>query len=388
MPGRTIALLIGGVAVLAVVIFLARQLPGLRTENQPAPVRTAAVPEGSTERILRITGSTVGQNNVTLRAPYLRGSRTRGGGGGFNLVLKDLVAEGTAVAKDDIVATFDRQELMDRLDNLKAERDQAEGTVKSLQATLLAAREAREQKIRVAKAAVDSAVLDLKTAPVRSAIQADLFKLNLEEAQATYKELISEATDFEVSQKAQERAAELEADQTRIQVSRAEASSERMVVRAPRAGRVVISQVFRGGTYNTIRAGDQLRPGQPYLDIVAPGPMMVEALVNQADVIRLRIGDSATVTPDAFPDIRLPARVYAVGGMAVSDGWRGNYVRNVPVLIKISKSDPRVLPSLTVSVDVKLDPWKEGTPTQPEAHLSEPPAGAPVNDELAADAGN
>ena len=45
-----------------------------------------------------------------------------------------------------------------------------------------------------------------------------------------------------------------------------------MVVRAPRAGSVVIRQTVRNGDYATVRAGDELRPGQPYLDIVARGP--------------------------------------------------------------------------------------------------------------------
>ena len=121
---------------------------------------------------LRLIGTTVGENSVTLRAPYLRGSRNRGGGSGdFHLVLKDLIDQGSVVTKGDLVATFDRESMLQRLDTLNAETSQAEASLMSLQAKLLADREVRAQQIRVAKATAAAAALDLKTAPVRSAIQ-------------------------------------------------------------------------------------------------------------------------------------------------------------------------------------------------------------------------
>ena len=55
-----------------------------RTAQNPRPawsVPTVEVHTGTLERILRLTGSTVGENSMTLLAPHLRGSRTRGGEG-------------------------------------------------------------------------------------------------------------------------------------------------------------------------------------------------------------------------------------------------------------------------------------------------------------------
>ena len=347
---------IGAIAVLAFAVAVSRDRVGnLVRPAATVPPHTVLVQEGNVERILRLTGTTAGENSVTMRAPYLRGSRRRGGGSGdFHLVLKELIDQGSTVKKGDVLAVFDRQTMLDRLDNIKAERDQTAATLKSLEAALLANREARAQRIRVARSAVEMAALDLKTAPVRSAIQAAVFRLNLEEAQAEYKALVAEAADFKASQQAQLRFEELELEDARIDVSQAEANAERMVVRSPRDGIAVISETYRNGQFDTIRAGDELRHGQPYLDIVAPGPMIVEARVNQLDVRRLRVGDSAEVVPEAFPDMHLPARISAVGNLAVSDGWRDKFVREVPVLLKIGRSDPKLLPSLTVIVDVML----------------------------------
>jgi HlyD family secretion protein len=364
-PG-IIPLWIGGIAASAVLATLSRTLLVERTGHAPPPAaHTIQVREGSVANILRLTGTTAGEHSVTLRAPYMRGSRRRGGGSGdFHLVLKELVAQGSRVAKGDVLAVFDRQVMLDRLDDLKADRDQSAATLKSLEASLLAAREAREQKLRVAKAAVDLAILDLRTAPVRSAIQAEVFRLNLEEARAQYQELQGEAADFAASQQAQRRIAQLSLDDAALEVRRAEANAERMVVRAPRAGIAVVRETYRNSQFDTIRAGDELRPGQPYIEIVAPGPMIIEATVNQTDVRRLRIGDAAEVVPEAFREVRLPAHVFAIGSLAVSHGWRDKFVREVPVRLRIARSHPQLIPSLTVSVDVELRKV-ENTPVVP-----------------------
>ena len=350
--GVWIATLIAAAAI--VVLFLITR--SAQNPRSTSPVRTVEVHAGTLERTLRLTGSTVGENSMTLLAPHLRGSRTRGGGiGRFHLVLQELIPEGARVAVGDKLAMFDRESMLQQIADLKAEGAQAEGNLRVLAAKLAADREARGQQIRLAKAAVETAALDLKTAPVRSAIQGDVFRLNLDESRARYNQLLTETEDFETSQKAQLKIAQLEFQQSEAEVERAEANAERMVVRAPRAGLVVFRQTVRNGAYATIRAGDELRPGQPYLDIVAPGPMLVESAVNQVDIKKLHVGAPAEVVAEAFPDIRLPARVTAIGNIAMSGGFRGNFVREVPVRLKITGSDPRLLPSLSVKVDVVLD---------------------------------
>ncbi|MEO8593763.1 MAG: HlyD family efflux transporter periplasmic adaptor subunit [Candidatus Solibacter sp.] len=355
-PWRRLWLWAGAVAVLVALAVTSRSRPADHWRTRLAvAVATTQVRTGTLQRIIRLTGSTAGENSVTLLAPYLQGSRTRGGGGDrFHLVLQQLIPEGTRVAAGDIVATFDQVSMLERIDDLKADRDQATGNLTVLAARLAADREVRDQKIRVAKAAADAAALDLKTAPVRSAIQADMFRLSGEESRATHTQMVSEAKDFESAQTAQVRFAQLNLEAADLEVRHAEVNAGRMVVRAPHAGIAVMKSTVRNGEYGTIRAGDELHAGQPYLDIVAPGAMIVDATVNQVDVSELRIGATAEITPEAFPDIRLWARVISIGSIAVSGGFRGNFVREVPVRLRITGSDPRLLPSLTVTVDVTL----------------------------------
>jgi multidrug efflux pump subunit AcrA (membrane-fusion protein) len=72
------------------------------------------------------------------------------------------------------------------------------------------------------------------------------------------------------------------------------------------------------------------------------------------DVEVLRVGAKATVHFDAYPGLSLPGRVIAVGAMPKSGGQRATWVKEIPVRLKLDQLDPRIIPDLSVSVDVQL----------------------------------
>jgi multidrug efflux pump subunit AcrA (membrane-fusion protein) len=92
-----------------------------------------------------------------------------------------------------------------------------------------------------------------------------------------------------------------------------------------------------------------------FAQIVDPSSMLVTAAVNQADVENLRINQKATLRFDAYPGLQLPAHVMAIGAITKPGGQRADYVKEVPVFFKIDKMDPRVIPDLSVSVDVEVE---------------------------------
>ena len=60
-----------------------------------------------------------------------------------------------------------------------------------------------------------------------------------------------------------------------------------------------MESIWRSGDRGQIKKGDQLRPGTRYMRIVDPSQMRVNAVVNQADVAFLRVGQKARVSFDA-----------------------------------------------------------------------------------------
>ena len=321
------------------------------TEGGPL---TAVVRSGTLSRTIRVTGTVAAAESAVLRAPYLHGNRSRGSPSDFNLELMQLIEPGRSVREGDVVAVFDNENMRNRLDNDEADVAEAQGAVSRLRADQQARYEAHEQKIRVARAAVDSAILDLKTARVRSQIDAQKIALTLEEARATLEALKVQSVHLKASQAAQLRSAELELERATVDARRARSNLERLTVRAPMDGLVVAEQVYRNGQFAQIRQGDQLRPGQPYVRIADLGRMAVEATVNQVDATDLRTGQPVTVRFDAFPDLALAGRVDRVGAMARSGGSRAGYVADIPLTIMLAQTDPRVLPDLTASGDIQV----------------------------------
>jgi multidrug resistance efflux pump len=278
-----------------------------------------------------------------------------GGGGEFSLVLLNVAAPGSRARKGDVVAEFDRQYMLLRLDDYRASVVQWEANIQKLQADLAVAKEAHEQLIRVAKSDLDKARLDLKAVEVLSAIDAEKVKLAAEEAEARHKQVLSEVKLLEISQRAQLRTTEIDRDQAKLELQRAEANADRMLMKAPIDGIVVMQSTWRGGEFGQVQQGDQVRSGQFFMSIVDPSSMVVTASVNQVDSEALRLGMKATVRLDAYPDIRLPATVVGIGAMTKSGGYRAQFVREIPVRLKLDGMDPRVIPDLSASADVVIE---------------------------------
>ena len=339
-------------------------------------VPTIAVSLGTVTATVRVNGTIAAENFKSLLAPRITGSRSgmnRGGtdmnfgggpggggpgggmGGDFTLILLHLAKAGIHVKSGDIVAEFDPQFQLQRLDDYKDTVIQQDNYIKKLSANLAATKEAHDQQVRSSKADWDKAVLDLQTAPIRSAIDAEKYKLVVEQSQATYKQLVFETSLVEESARAAIRASELNRDQAKIELQRAETNVQRMTIKSPMDGIVVMASIVRNGEFGQIREGDQVNAGQPFVTIVDPRSMVLNATVNQVDAERLRLGMKSSIRLDAYPGVELPGTLIGIGAMSKTSTFRASYVGEIPVRIKIEKTDPRLIPDLTGSAEIVLN---------------------------------
>lgn len=271
------------------------------------------------------------------------------------MVIQELADTGARVAKGAVVASFDRQYQLTRLDDYRDTVTQAEASFRMLKANLDVTRKAYLQSVRTVEADLNKARLDLKTIPVQSAITTETLKLAEEESGARYRQILGEARYVDEIEKSQLRSAEIELKQARNELRRVEANIDRMVVKAPLDGIAVVQPIIRGTEFTTIQPGDQIYPGQLFMKVVDPNSMVVNAFVNQADVESLRVGARAHVRFDAYPDLELPAHVYSVGALGRTGRFRANFLSEIPVALRLDKLDARVIPDLSVSVDVIVE---------------------------------
>jgi multidrug efflux pump subunit AcrA (membrane-fusion protein) len=313
-----------------------------------AMVRTAKVTRGPIERRLRVGGSTSARNFALIGAPRLSGPDIR------ELNLMKLAKPGSWVKKGEVVAQIDAQAARDHVDDVDSQVQQAESDIKKRIAEQAIELENLRQSLRAAKAEVDKSQLDSRTAEIRTPIDVELLKLEVEEAEAQYKQLQSDMPDTLARHKAEIRILELTRDRHARHRDRHASDIVKLTIRASIGGLLVMQSSFVGGEMRQIQEGDQMRPGQPFARIVDISTMQLDAAVNQVEAEQLRIGQTVNVEFDAFPGLRLPGTVYALGAMAVSSWRQNDFIRNIPVKIRIEGEDPRVIPDLSASGDILI----------------------------------
>src|SRR6185503_5103272 len=76
---------------------------------------------------------------------------------------------------------------------------------------------------------------------------------------------------------------------------------------------------------------------------------------SQVESDEMRIGQPALVTFDAFPDLKLNAKVATIGAIAVSGRNVNYFLRTVPVYLSILDHDNRVIPDLSTAANVVVN---------------------------------
>jgi HlyD family secretion protein len=341
-------------AVVAVVVLAWLGYRTFAGAPEPATVsanviRTATATSGNLVVSLRVAGSTTAQDFVSVRAPMQR-NRNR-----MPMTLERLVPSGRFVKKGEIIAQVENQFLIDRMDDEVAQLAQADLNLRKLQAQQGVDLESSRQSLRVTKASLDKAEMELRTSEIRTDIDRELLRLSVEEVRAQYVEQQKNLANLQIVQKAALRISQISREQQMQDVDRSKLDLERFTIRAPIDGLAVTEVLWRRGEQQTVQEGDQVGPGQPVLRIVNPASMIVQAMVNQSASSLLRIGQKANILVDAFPGMKFSGEVYSIGALAVGSQMQNNYVRYIPVKVKINGADPRLIPDLSASADVQLE---------------------------------
>jgi len=317
---------------------------------QAAAIRTARVTKGSIRRVLRLTGSTTAKNFRAISAP-----RVQAPDNGRGLVLTYLIDSGKYVKKGQLLAQIDAQALIDHVDDIESQIQQTDIQIRKRVAEQKLNWQNLEQTLKVAKARLDRAKLDASAAEIRTVVDAELLKLSVEESEATYRELLADVPLMKSSDAMQLRIMEID---KQLQVShrnRHKQDIEAFMIRAPIDGLAVMETFRRAGEWAQIKQGDQVAPAQPFMKIVDTNSMLVQASASQVESEDVRLGQSAHITFDAYPGLKLNARVANIGAIA-TPGPRVNYfLRSVPVFLSILDQDNRVIPDLSTSNDIVLE---------------------------------
>jgi HlyD family secretion protein len=288
------------------------------------------------------------------------------------------------LARADLV-TARRQ--LDQLLNSDVARAQANQTLVAAQKELEDAKEKRESKnyARALPATVDEARANLVVAedavkratelydkvddrgeddPVRAEAFAQLAaaRKNRDRQLANLNWLLGRPDNIEVAEAdARVMLAEANLKDAQLEYARLQNGSDPQDVEAAQAriaGLEAVLDTIRleapiGGTITevSIKPGDQVAPTSPAFRIDDLSHLLVDVLITEVDINRIRVGQPATMTFDAISDNEFGGKVTQVARVGIPT----NGVVNFTVTIELNNQEGIVRPGMTAAVNIITD---------------------------------
>jgi RND family efflux transporter MFP subunit len=243
------------------------------------------------------------------------------------------VSEGSLVRQGEVIARLENADY-------EAQVAQADASLASARAQLIEAEADRDQSEREARRLRD----------IRVKNQELVSEQDVEAAE-------SRAAQAEA--RARAAAARVEAAEAGLRYARA--SLENTSIRAPFAGTVLRKEAEVGEVVAPSVGGGLTRGA--VVTMADLNTLEVEVDVNEAYIARVRGGQAARITLDAYPDTAFSGRARQV--VPTADRQRAT----VQVKVSILDRDPRILPEMGARVDF----------LEPEAARSSPEAAAPAS---------
>jgi len=318
----------------------------LRSRTPSAAVIQQSIP-GNIGNVLRLKGTTEAIQARAILAPLLAGQQIG------TLTIIHLTPAGTRVKQGDMLVEFDRQAQMRDIIDKQADYEKLVDQVAGEQAKESAARAKDETELKAAEDNLRKAELEIQKAEIVSRIDAEKNQENLDEAKATFDQL---RETFDLKRKAAQaaiRSLEIQRDRTQQTMLHAKANSEKMQIRSPLDGVVVLNTIWKQGTMGEVQEGDQVRAGVPFMQVVNPATMQVRLRANQLDFPSLRIGQTTKVRLDAYPEMMLSGKIDQIAPIG-EGGDFSTKLRSFVVIVAIHGNDPKLMPDLSAAVDVDL----------------------------------
>jgi HlyD family secretion protein len=326
---RTLLLLVVAFAVVAVVLLRARRFDG------------ATVDIGST------TSRDVFRSYVTASGEIVATRFADVGSSVMGRVVELAVREGDQVTRGQILARIDAVQA-------RGDRDAAEAQIAALQADVDGARD----QVVVARAELESAEARSSEAAKALARMQQLYGQGL--APTAERDAAVAAADAAAAQARAARstiaraeqaraAAERRVVQARALATRARDVLDKTNITAPIDGIVSRLQVREG---EMVVIGIQNQPGTTLMTISDLSSVNAEVKVAEADVLRLQLGQPATVTLDAVAGGTFSGRVVEIGASALPVQGTGAAAREFRVVVRLDRAAGALRPGLTCDAEI------------------------------------
>ncbi len=294
---------------------------------------------------IRATGTIQAVHSLTVQVPTMQG-------GGSNLTLVKLVANGASVRAGDLLAEFDNTTQIKAAREAQAKYDDLTHQVEQKQAEHKSNVEKRQSELGGAEADLKKAEIELRKGPILSEIDQKKNEVKLQDAREHVASLQKSGKAHDTVELAEIRVLELQRDRQKVALERQATNAQKLSLLAPITGMVALQNVFRNNSLGHAQEGDQLWPGSPLLQLFDPTTMQVALAVGEPDGAALQPGTRAVVHIDAYPDLLLPAHFDSASPVASAS--LGNPIKTFNARFVLDRTDKRLTPDLSAAVEIQV----------------------------------
>jgi len=312
-----------------------------------ASLFAAAIAAGPTAgQTLRFHGTIEPVRSRVVTVPRLTGSGTG------PIIIVRLVKAGTLVKRGDPIVEFDRAAQLKTAHDREAEYRDFVEQINQKRADQMTARAKDETELAQAVTAARRAELDMLDRDLIAPLKAEQNALVLEETRAKVTQL---RQTFDLKRRAaaaELRILEIQRDRANNAWQHAEHNADTMRIVAPIDGLVVLKTIWKNGQFGEMQEGEEVRGGQPILDVVDTSAMRVRTRISQADIGYVRVGQRAQITLDSYPARSFAGRLDQLSMIGATSGLSSR-VRTFLATFTIDGTDPHLLPDLSAAVDLE-----------------------------------
>jgi multidrug efflux pump subunit AcrA (membrane-fusion protein) len=258
-------------------------------------------------------------------------------------MISDIIAEGTIVDSGQYVATLDRTEITNRMKDLESELEKLESQyIKTKLDTSMDLRSAREELINMNYAleekqiTVDQSIYEPPATQRQAKLDLEKAQRAFQQAQKNYKLRLDKA-----NANMQEVSASYTQAQRRLEQIREVLNG--FTVTAPKAGMVIYKRNWDGskmGIGATMSSWENIVATLPNLT-----SMISKTYVNEIDISKLKVGQKADISIDAFPERKYTGLVTEVAN--IGEQMRNSNAKVFEVKIQVNEFDSILRPAMT-----------------------------------------
>lgn len=343
MKRRWIFIVIIGVILAAILIYST-------TRKDTTVMITAKAVKGQFDVIVSTTGELAALNSVDIRGPEgLREARVH------NVKIVDLIPEGTVVKAGEYVASLDKTDATNQLQNMEDQIEKDEATVLQTQLdTTMSLRDYRNQ-IKDLEYAVEERQIILDQSQYEPPATIRSAEMNLDKAKRAYEQAVYNYALKKEQAEASMVKAEINLKRQYQQYNGLINVLDQFTVYAPQSGMVIYKKEWDGAKR---KVGSQISFWDP---VVATLPdltkMIAKTYVNEIDISKVNSGQPVLIGVDAFPGRQYTGLVTEVAN--VGEQLPSSDAKVFEVIVLLNETDTTLRPSMTTVTQIKTNSYED-----------------------------